>query len=160
MLWLFDSGFDMKSEPNLQIGNAVAAILLDADGRYILQLRDDVPHIWYPGHWGLFGGSVDPGESELDALTRELYEELEIKSDLTRARLFTRFEFDLRPLGLDVYFRSYYETAISAKEFEQIVLHEGKEIRSVPGDQGLAMKLVPYDAFALFLHHQQKRLAR
>jgi hypothetical protein len=28
----------------------------------------------------------------------------------------------------------------------------------VPGGEALAMKLVPYDAFALFLHHQRRRL--
>lgn len=30
----------------------------------------------YPGVWELPGGVVEPGESELDALTRELHEEL------------------------------------------------------------------------------------
>lgn len=148
----------MNGEPNLQTGNAVAAILLDEHGRYVLQLRDDVPHIWYPGHWGLFGGSVDPGEDELAALCRELHEELELELDVTGARLFTRFQFDLRPLGLELYFRSYYEVTISLTEFGRFVLHEGEEMRTVPGDEALAMKLVPYDAFALFLHHQQKRL--
>jgi 8-oxo-dGTP pyrophosphatase MutT (NUDIX family) len=146
----------MNTEPNLQTGNAVAAILLTEDSRYVLQLRDDVPHIWYPGHWGLFGGSVDPGESELATLRRELYEELEL--DVTRARLFTRFQFDLRPLGLELYFRSYYEIAINGAEIDRLVLHEGTAMRSIPGDEMLVMKLVPYDAFALFLHHEQKRL--
>lgn len=148
----------MTSEPNLQTGNAVAAILLAADGGYVLQLRDDFPHIWYPGHWGLFGGSIDPGESELEALRRELQEELELEIDVTHARLFTRFEFDLRPLGLQSCLRSYYEIAIGAAELDRTVLHEGREVRSVPGDEALAMKLVPYDAFALFLHHRQRRL--
>ena len=148
----------MDNEPNLQTGNAVAAILLAVDGRYVLQLRDDFPHIWYPGHWGLFGGSIDPGESELEALRRELHEELELEIDVTHARLFTRFEFDLRPLGLQSCLRSYYEIAIGVAELGRTVLHEGRAVRSVPGDEALAMKLVPYDAFALFLHHRQRRL--
>lgn len=146
----------MDSKPPLQVGNAVAAILLDENGRYLLQLRDDLPHIWYPGHWGAFGGSVDPGESELAALRRELDEELEL--EFANARLFTRFEFDLRPLGLELYFRSYYEVVVSAAGLGHIVLHEGAAVRSIAGDEMLAMKLVPYDAFALFLHHEQKRL--
>ena len=148
----------MNSEPNLQAGNAVAAILLAADGRYVLQLRDDVPHIWYPGHWGLFGGSIDPGESEREALRRELREELELEVDVRHARLFTRFEFDLRPLGLQSCLRSSYEIVVGAAELSRVLLHEGSEVRSVPGDEALAMKLVPYDAFALFLHHRQSRL--
>jgi 8-oxo-dGTP pyrophosphatase MutT (NUDIX family) len=148
----------MNSAPNLHISNAAAAILLAEDGRYILQLRDDLPHIWYPDHWGLFGGSVDPGESEVAALRRELQEELELEIAVTRARLFTRLEFDLRPLGLERYFRSYYEITVSPAELGRLVLHEGAAMRSVPGEEILATKLVPYDAFALFLHHRKERL--
>lgn len=148
----------MNSEPSLHISNAAAAILLADDGLYILQLRDDFPHIWYPDHWGLFGGSVDPGENEVAALRRELQEELELEIAATRARLFTRLEFDLRPLGLERYFRSYYEITVSRAELGRVVLHEGAAMRSVPGDEILAMKLVPYDAFALFLHHRKARL--
>lgn len=148
----------MSTEPNLQAGNAVAAILLAEGGRYVLQLRDDVPHIWYPGHWGVFGGRVDPGEDEPAALRRELHEELELEIDATRARLFTRFEFDLQPLGLELYFRSCYEVIVSPAEFGRLVLHEGAAMRSIAGDEMLAMRLVPYDGFALFLHHRQKRL--
>lgn len=140
----------------LQAGNAVAAILVDHRGRYLLQLRDERPDIWYPGHWGLFGGSVDAGEDESQALRRELREELEL--EFAQARLFTRFDFDLRPLGLDRYFRAYYEIPIAAAELMQLVLHEGAGMRSVSGDEALAMRLVPYDGFALFLHHQRGRL--
>lgn len=136
----------------------MAAILIDDGGHYLLQLRDEAPHIWYPGHWGLFGGSVEPGEDEVAALRRELYEELEL--EFAQARLFTRFDFDLRPLGLERYFRSYYEVAVSAAELPRLVLHEGAAMRSILGDEALTMKLVPYDGFALFLHHQRNRLVR
>ena len=149
---------DLTQQLPLQPGNAVAAILIDDRGRYLLQLRDEAPQIWYPGHWGLFGGSVEPGENEVAALRRELYEELEL--EFAQSRLVTRFEFDLRPLGLDRYFRSYYEIALSAAELPRLVLHEGAAMRSAPSDKALTMKLVPYDGFALFLHHQQKRLIR
>jgi 8-oxo-dGTP pyrophosphatase MutT (NUDIX family) len=106
----------------------------------------------------LFGGSVDPGEDELAALRRKLYEELELEIDSARARLLTRFQFDLQPLGFVQYFRSYYEIAISDAEIDRLVLHEGAAMRTVPGDEMLTMKLVPYDSFALFLHHRQTRL--
>ena len=145
------------AQPPLQIGNAVAAILLDEHGRYLLQLRDDLPQIWYPAHWGTFGGSVDPGEDELYALHRELDEELELS--FADARLFSRLEFDLRPQGMDKYFRSYYEISVTAAQVANLVLHEGAAMRSIPGDEALTMKLVPYDGFALFLHHQWSRLA-
>jgi 8-oxo-dGTP pyrophosphatase MutT (NUDIX family) len=146
----------MKREPALQIGNAVAAILVDTDGRYLLQLRDDVPHIWYPAHWGAFGGSVEAGEDELTALQRELEEELELP--VTETRELVRFDFDMRPLGLQSYFRSYYEIGVTTVQANSLVLHEGTEMRWFTGSEALNLKLVPYDSFALFLHYQRKRL--
>lgn len=141
---------------DLRFDNAAAALLTTEDGQYLLQLRDDVPHIWYPNHWGLFGGSVEPGESEIEALRRELQEELELKS--ASPRLFTRFQFDLHPIGLGCYFRSYYEVSLSDDAFGRLVLHEGAAMRKFSGDAALQMKLVPYDGFALFLHHQRSQL--
>ena len=148
----------LPSLPQLRLGDAVAAILVTADGRYLLQLRDDIPGIWYPGHWGMFGGSVDAGEDEIEALRRELREEIELDLDARQAKLFTRFDFDLRPAGLSTYFRSYYEISLSRGELERLVLHEGAEMRSFSGDEALGLQFSPYDGFALFLHHQRGRL--
>ncbi len=53
------------------------AILYDPRShRFLMQLRDDIPHILYPGCWGLFGGHLEPGEAALAGLQRELREEL------------------------------------------------------------------------------------
>lgn len=41
-----------------------------------MQLRDNTPGIVYPGHWGLFGGHLEPGETPEAALQRELLEEI------------------------------------------------------------------------------------
>ena len=62
----------------LRPAHSVGAIIVTPDHRFLLQRRDHVPHIWYPGAWGLFGGGIDPGESERDALRRELQEEMAI----------------------------------------------------------------------------------
>ena len=43
---------------------------------YLLQLRDFKPSIIYPGHWGVFGGAVEEGESPRTAIGRELTEEI------------------------------------------------------------------------------------
>jgi 8-oxo-dGTP pyrophosphatase MutT (NUDIX family) len=43
---------------------------------FLMQLRDDIPGIAYPGHWGFFGGHIEPDESPDDAVKRELIEEI------------------------------------------------------------------------------------
>jgi 8-oxo-dGTP diphosphatase len=44
--------------------------------QFLMQLRDDIPGIAYPGHWGFFGGHLDPGEQPEAAMWRELNEEI------------------------------------------------------------------------------------
>ncbi len=53
-----------------------AALLVDGDGRFLLQHRDDKPDIANPGMWGSFGGEVKPYETPHDGFLRELREEL------------------------------------------------------------------------------------
>jgi 8-oxo-dGTP diphosphatase len=50
--------------------------MLEREGRWLLQLRDDIAGIVAPGTWGLFGGHVDPGEKPQQAIQRELLEEI------------------------------------------------------------------------------------
>ena len=54
----------------------VAIAMIECDGRWLLQLRDDIAGILYPGQWALFGGHLDPGETPEVALRRELEEEI------------------------------------------------------------------------------------
>lgn len=59
-------------DPRLQ----VAIAILYRNHQFLLQLRDNIPGIAYPGHWGFFGGHLDPGESPETAMRRELLEEI------------------------------------------------------------------------------------
>lgn len=139
------------------MGDAVAAFLVLEDNRYLLQLRDDFPSVWYPGFWGLFGGGIEEGEDIVAALRRELREELEL--EISEALLFTTFHFDMRPMGLKKYCRHYCEVAVTDAAWKRIVLHEGADIRAFTGDEALALpRLSPYDAFALFMYHHRQRL--
>jgi 8-oxo-dGTP diphosphatase len=54
----------------------VALAMLQRDGRWLMQLRDELPSIVAPGCWGLFGGHLDPGETPEQAMRRELLEEI------------------------------------------------------------------------------------
>lgn len=54
----------------------VAIAILYRDGKFLMQLRDDIPTIINPGCWAFFGGHIDPGETPADAMKRELLEEI------------------------------------------------------------------------------------
>ncbi|HEY9909427.1 MAG TPA: NUDIX hydrolase [Thermosynechococcaceae cyanobacterium] len=54
----------------------VAIAILYRGNKFLMQLRDDVPGILYPGHWALFGGHIEPGEHPDAAVRRELLEEI------------------------------------------------------------------------------------
>ena len=54
----------------------IAIAIIHQDGKYLMQLRDNIPNIIYPGVWGLFGGHVEPGENPEAGLKRELIEEI------------------------------------------------------------------------------------
>ena len=140
----------------LRPSNAVAALLVLDQGRYVMQLRDAYPEIFYPGHWGCFGGAVNPGEDPLDALRREVKEELEYEID--SAVEFTRFDFDFRRLGHDKVYRIYYEVHVTEAAFNRFVLHEGADMRALAGRELLLeRKVTPYDAFAVWMHLSRRR---
>ena len=68
----------MMSDGNFPLSNLfiVSAVIYTADGRYLMQLRDDKPGLPLRDHWAFFGGEVDPGEAPENAIIREVQEEL------------------------------------------------------------------------------------
>lgn len=66
--------------------NKVVIGVLVAEGQVLLVHRRDDKHA-YPGEWDLPGGVVESGEADLDALARELHEELGVRVS-TRSALY------------------------------------------------------------------------
>jgi 8-oxo-dGTP pyrophosphatase MutT (NUDIX family) len=62
----------------------VALAILRQNEQFLLQLRDDLPDIPYPGHWSLFGGHLEAGETPETGLQRELIEEIDYRVDNPR----------------------------------------------------------------------------
>ena len=125
-----------------------------SDGRYLMQLRDQRPDIWYPGCWGCFGGALDGREDPLEGLKRELREELELR--VSEARQVARMDFDFGPVGLGKAFRVYYLVEIDVATVPKLALHEGRRMEPLSYSQLLSgIPVVPYDAFALHLVHSR-----
>lgn len=149
--------FFLISKIPLCPGDAVGSLITLEDGRYLLQLRDQKADIFFPGHWGLFGGAVDEGEDPLTALYRELNEELHLKAQ--NATMFARFDFDLTYVGLKSYYRIFYEVPIKYEELSLLVLNEGVNMQTFTGQEILTLaRVTPYDRFALWCHVERKRL--
>ena len=90
----------------------VAIAILYQDGKFLCQLRDDIPNIRYPGHWALFGGHLEPGETPEVAVLRELKEEIsyapasvslfccDTEADVVRHVFYAQLSADVKDLVL------------------------------------------------------------
>lgn len=54
----------------------VAIAILYQDNKFLMQLRDNIPTIVYPGYWALFGGHMELGETPDVTVKREILEEI------------------------------------------------------------------------------------
>jgi len=150
----------LDNQSKLVPGNAVAALLINEDGECLMQLRDPIASIFYPDHWGCFGGGLEPHDANLESgLQRELYEEIGIKFNVERFAKFTSFTFDLQFCGREIIDRTYYCIKISDRETKALVLGEGAEMAFFSYENLIAQsKVVPYDAYAAWLYYSQDRL--
>lgn len=70
----------MTTDPSVHVVHVVVAGVLVRDGRALLCHRHPGRR-WYPDVWDLPGGHVEPGEGPVDALVRELREELGVGAE-------------------------------------------------------------------------------
>jgi 8-oxo-dGTP pyrophosphatase MutT (NUDIX family) len=131
--------------------NDVGALLVTDDGRYLAQLRDDRPDIRAPAHWGMFGGGIHPGESDEDALRRELVEELDLR--VGELRRFTELVYVEPVPPHDLGRKVYLEARVTEREVAGLVQREGAARRFLTAGELLGQaRVLPWDAFAVRLH--------
>jgi NDP-sugar pyrophosphorylase family protein len=115
-----DEYIEQKDRLSKTSGLGVSAILINGQGQVLLQQRDDNPAIRYPGHWSLFGGTREDGESAAAAVAREVKEEL---------------DFEMRNFGL---FREFVQN--KKREFA-FVGELSAELRELTLSEGQGMDL-------------------
>ncbi len=71
----------IRLHPITSMSLQIAVAMIERQGQWLLQLRDDIEGIVHPGTWGLFGGHLDPGETPEQALRREVEEEINWVAD-------------------------------------------------------------------------------
>lgn len=147
---------DLTTGPRLRPSAASAALIVTPDGRYLMQHRDNLPGIFFPGFWGCFGGAVEAGESPADAMRRELVEELGwAPVDL---RFFTTLGLGFSFAGHGVLPRHFFVAAVEPSEVATMRLSEGQGLALFPGGELLSRhNVVPYDATAIWQHLNRSR---
>lgn len=129
----------------LAIKQAAGVLLVNPEGSFIMQHRDDKPTITNPGKVTVFGGSVEPGESARDAALRELIEETNLRPQsedlIYLATLFQEKAID----GLSRWCTYYVLNNISTDGFE---IYEGQEY----------LVVTPEERESFPLSHNAKRL--
>lgn len=105
-----------------KVKDVVSVMLVNPQGQVLLQQRDHTPGILFPGHWTIFGGAVEPGESPDEAVRRELMEELELDLPLRRWHTYTCPVRSV-PGELDVIVHVY--VGCTDRPVESLTLHEG-----------------------------------
>ena len=66
-----DSFYPLNEGPLIP-KNAVAALIKVDNESYLCQQRDNKSGLFYPNHWGLFGGAVESNENALNETFKEI----------------------------------------------------------------------------------------
>ena len=124
----------------MKVVNVVAAIIV-RDGAVLATQRG---YGDFKGGWEFPGGKVEPGESEREAVARELKEELEM--DVTVGELFDVVEYDYPTfhLSMKCYLCSAGQVGYVLKEHQDarwMSRDTIDEVEWLPADLGLIRKL-------------------
>lgn len=132
---------------------SVGALIHDEQKRVLLQRRDRKTSIYFPGLWGVFGGSCEGDETPEQAVVREIWEELSVRVDAPP--LFLKWNIQCSYLGEEPRERFFFNVAFDADMTTQIKLREGAEYRFFAvADLPAVTQIVPFDlaALCMFTH--------
>ena len=117
--------------------------------KYLFQIRDNKPTIWFPGYNGFFGGLIDKKEKPEDAIKREIFEELNIK--VLSCKLLIKFRFQTKKFKEER--ERYYYLLDLPKNFEKkMFLNEGAGYKFLSINKFKLNKMIPWDITATYYH--------
>ena len=132
------------------IKRAAKAIITDYQGRYLFQLRDDIPTITFPGYWGLFGGALESMETPILAIKRELYEELSYRPD--SIKYFFLYTYSLDMVNIIDREITIFTCSIKKAEVDKLELKEGRCFSFFTTQELKNRKVVPLDLSVVLMH--------
>jgi len=115
-----------------KMNDVAAAILINEEEKLLLYLRDNKSTIPYPNHWSLLGGHVEDGETLIQALKRELQEEIEYNA---KGFSFVGIFYDSFENRVCV-----YKTGMD-KRLENLKLNEGQKLDFFSFEESLGLKI-------------------
>ncbi|MEK6875343.1 MAG: NUDIX domain-containing protein [Nanoarchaeota archaeon] len=104
----------------MDLKKSVAIFLINPDNKMLFQLRDNKKSIPFPGFWSLIGGGVEGNETDIQAIIREIKEE--INCEVKNIALIGEINFFNRKRKLLIY-KGEINTSL-----ENISLMEGQDI--------------------------------
>jgi mutator protein MutT len=114
----------------------VAAGLIHHDGRYLIARRK--PGVHLAGFWEFPGGKRESGESLVECLQRELFEELRIRIDLPVPYQIVRHDYPEKTVELH-FFRCVIEqgeaTPVDCAEIKWVLPEELSDFTFPPADR-------------------------
>jgi 8-oxo-dGTP diphosphatase len=110
-------------------------LLVDAQQRIAMQLRDNKPGLPAANKWGLFGGLIDAAETPKETALREIQEELLITLDPNRLSLYRKHYIPEQRLTTWVF---HYTVD---GELDNAILQEGQMWDFIGSDDPRAAKI-------------------
>ena len=115
---------------HLPVIEVVVAVITRSDGSFLLARRPEGKP--YAGYWEFPGGKVEPGESRLHALNRELMEELGIHIELAYPWITRVFTYAHATMRLYFYKLVKWHGELRAYENQELFWQFASEIRIAP----------------------------
>lgn len=121
----------------------VVAAVIEREGRILVAERQPGTHL--AGYWEFPGGKVEPGETHVECLQREMREELGVATAVGPELLSTRFAYPGRTVEL--HFRRCElhgePTAMLEQRMEWVPRHQLRALTFPPADRELIDLLAP-----------------